>query len=107
MVAYFRKFLTECFEIEESRFAFSLHVYLGNGSGIEEIEDHWLAALRLPRSCLRKHSINPLPTSSSGMKRDRLPYGVGTLAYCSTEIVQHIYGAIQEYAGFEEPRWLG
>jgi hypothetical protein len=21
-------------------------------------------------------------------------------------IVQHIYGAIQEYAGFEEPRWL-
>jgi len=31
---------------------------------------------------------------------------VGNLAYCSTEIVQHIYGAIQEYAGFEEPRWL-
>jgi hypothetical protein len=24
----------------------------------------------------------------------------------STRIVQHIYGAIQEYAGFEEPRWL-
>ena len=24
----------------------------------------------------------------------------------STRILQHIYGAIQEYAGFEEPRWL-
>jgi hypothetical protein len=24
----------------------------------------------------------------------------------STAIVQHIYGAIQEYGGFDEPRWL-
>jgi hypothetical protein len=24
----------------------------------------------------------------------------------STHLVQHIYGAIQEYARFEEPRWL-
>lgn len=107
MVAYFRKFLTECFEIEESKFSFSLHVYLGNGLGIEDIERHWLDALALPRSCLRKHSIDPLPTSSSGLKRNRLPYGVGTLSYCNTRIVQHIYGAIQEYAGFDEPRWLG
>jgi hypothetical protein len=28
------------------------------------------------------------------------------LSLGSTQIVQHIYGAIQEYAGFEEPRWL-
>ena len=39
-------------------------------------------------------------------KLSLLPYGVGTLSCCSTAIVQHIYGAIQEYAGFEEPRWL-
>jgi hypothetical protein len=25
---------------------------------------------------------------------------------CRTAIVQHIYGAIQEYAGFERPEWL-
>jgi hypothetical protein len=107
MVAFFRRFLTECFDVPPDRFAFSLHVYLGNGLTIREIEDHWLGALRLPRSCLRKHSIDPLPTSSSGQKRNRLPYGVGTLVHGNTEIVQHIYGAIQEYAGFEEPRWLG
>ena len=29
-----------------------------------------------------------------------------TLAVHDTQLVQHIYGAIQEYAGFEEPRWL-
>ena len=51
-------------------------------------------------------NINPLPTSSSGLKKNRLPYGVCTLNVHSTELVQHIYGATQEYAGFEEPRWL-
>jgi hypothetical protein len=24
----------------------------------------------------------------------------------AAQLVQHIYGAIQEYAGFDEPRWL-
>jgi hypothetical protein len=79
---------------------------LGNGLTIDQIEGHWLEQLELPRSCLRKHAINPLPTSSSGAKKHKLPYGVATLALNSTEIVQHIYGAIQEYAGFDEPRWL-
>ena len=107
MLAFFLRFLTECFEIDRSRLAFSLHVYLGNGLSIEQIENRWLEALHLPRSVLRKHTIDPLPTSSSGRKRNHLPYGVGNLSYCDTAIVQHIFGAIQEYAGFEEPRWLG
>ncbi len=83
-----------------------LHVYLGNGLELNEIEDYWLNLLELPRSCLRGHCVNPLPTSSSGRKRNKLPYGVCNLSVHSTEIVQHIYGAIQEYGGFEEPRWL-
>lgn len=107
MVAFFRRFLTECFDIQLTKLRFTVHVYLGNGLSISDIEEHWLTSLTLPRSCLRKHQINPLPTSSSGLKRNRLPYGVGNLSYCDTHIVQHIFGAIQEYAGFEEPRWLG
>jgi hypothetical protein len=36
-----------------------------------------------------------------------LPYGVCFVSVAkSTRLVQHIYGAIQEYAGFEEPRWF-
>jgi hypothetical protein len=107
LVRYFKQFLVGCFDVPIEKFAFTLHVYLGNGFELPEIEEHWLDALDLPRGCLRKHSINPLPTSSSGRKRNRLPYGVGTLSCCDTRIVQHIYGAIQEYAGFDEPRWLG
>jgi hypothetical protein len=106
MMRYFRRFLTACFDVPPEKLKLRLHVYLGNGLSIEEIEDYWLAELELSRSALRKHSINPLPTSSSGMKKNRLPFGVATLTVNSTEIVQHIFGAIQEYAGFDEPRWL-
>ena len=106
MLVFFRRFLVESLDIEASQLSLRLHVYLDNGLGIEEIEQYWLDLLGLPRSCLRKHAINPLPTSSSGRKKHKLPYGVATLTLHSTEAVQHIYGAIQEYAGFDEPRWL-
>jgi hypothetical protein len=46
-------------------------------------------------------------TTTTGKKANKLPYGVGNLdVNRSTRIVQHIYGAIQEYGGFDEPRWL-
>ena len=77
-----------------------------HGLSLQEIEDRWLLALDLPATCTQKHFVNPLPTSSSGLKRAKLPYGVATLSVYDTSVVQHIYGAIQEYAGFEEPRWL-
>jgi hypothetical protein len=107
MIKVFAAFLRTSFEIPDADFTVRLNVYLGNGMKLDEIEDYWLGALALPRSCLRGHQINHFPTSSSGKKRS-LPYGVCTLRVAkSTWIVQHIYGAIQEYGGFEEPRWLG
>ncbi|HEX6945108.1 MAG TPA: hypothetical protein VF196_02875, partial [Casimicrobiaceae bacterium] len=66
----------------------------------------WNDAFGLPRDCFKNHTTDHYPTSSSGRKRNRLPYGVCAIRYSSTEIVQEIYGAIQEYAGFDEPRWL-
>jgi hypothetical protein len=107
MMRFFRGFLTECFGLGPSDLSVRLNVYTGNGLSVRAIENYWLGALDLPRSCLRKHSINHFPTSSSGNKRNRLPYGVCTLRVLrSTRIVQHIFGAIQEYAGFEEPEWV-
>jgi len=106
MIRFFKDFLLDFFEVRPEEFQLSLHVYLGNGLTLEEIQSHWLRTLDLPRSVLRKAYVNPLPTSSSGRKANKLPYGVCTLTLGRTEILQHIYGAIQEYAGFEEPRWL-
>jgi hypothetical protein len=107
MIVFFVRFLRECFHLDAGDFTVRLNVYVTNGLTLREIEDHWLWALELPRSCLRKHTINHRPTSSSGRKRHKLPYGVCTIRVRrSTRIVQHIFGAIQEYGGFEEPRWL-
>lgn len=93
--------------ISDDRLTVTLNVYTGNGLSIAQIEEHWLGVTGLERSSLRKHQLNHYPTSSSGTKRNRLPYGVCTLGVkASTREVQHIYGAIQEYAGFEERAWL-
>jgi hypothetical protein len=73
---------------------------------LSEIEDYWLSALELSRSCLRGHALDHKPTSSSGLRRNKLPYGVCALELHSTRVVQHIYGAIQEYASFDKPAWL-
>lgn len=107
MVTFFKRFISECFEVAPEDFVVVLNVYLSNGLTIREIEDHWLESLDLPRSCLRKHQLNHMPTSSSGGKTNKLPYGVCSLTVKrGTSILQHIYGAIQQYAGFEEASWL-
>jgi transposase-like protein len=107
LLRFFCEFLRESMGVPPEDIHVSLNVYLTNGLTIEEIENYWLLILDLPHTCLRKHAINFKPTSSSGLKRNRLPYGVCTVrAIGGARLVQHIYGAIQEYAGFEEPRWL-
>ena len=106
MLVVFRRFLTEALAVEIDEILMSLNVYTNNGLSIEEIEVYWLDLLELPRSSVRKHMVNHMPTSISGRAKNRLRYGVCTLRVHSTWIVQHIYGAIQEYGGFEEPAWL-
>ena len=107
MVAFFCRFLRHSFDLPDERFTLRLNVYTGNGIPLAEIEDHWLSALHLPRSCLRGHTLNHKPTSSSGMRPDKLPYGVCAVRILrSTQLVQHVFGAIQEYGRFDEPRWL-
>jgi hypothetical protein len=78
LVRFFCGFLRRFFEVPSHDFTVRLHVYLGNGLTVSEIEDSWLRCLELPRTVLRKHAINVLPTSSSGRKKNKLPYGVCT-----------------------------
>ncbi len=107
MVAFFLRFLRECFGVETTDFTFKVNVYLGDGRSIDEIEAYWVDLLGLTPECARKHTVNHFPTSSSGRKVDKLPYGVCMLRVKrSTRIVQHIYGAIQEYSGIDQPQWL-
>jgi hypothetical protein len=106
MVLLFRRFLTDSLNVRRETILLALNVYTNNGLTIEEIERYWLHLLGLPETSVRKHTLNHRPTSSSGRAKKRLPYGVCTLRVHNTWMLQHIYGAIQEYAGFEEPAWL-
>jgi transposase len=106
MVLLFRRFLTDSLGIELASILLSLNVYTNNGLSIDEIERHWLELLDLPSASVRKHIVNQMPTSSSGRAKRELPYGVCTLRVHNTWMLQHIYGAIQEYGCFDEPAWL-
>ena len=107
MVRFFCRFLVTALGIDPLNIRVSINVYTNNGLSIRDVENYWLRLLALPRTCLRKHTLKHMPTSSSGRARGRLPYGVCRVVVHSTEALQHIYGAIQEYGGFEEPAWLG
>jgi hypothetical protein len=106
MLRMFRDFLTESLWIDVGRILLAVNVYTGNGLDIAEIERYWLGLLDLPKRNVRKHTLNHLPTSSSGRAKNKLPYGVCTLRVHNSWMLQHIYGAIQEYGGFDEPAWL-
>jgi hypothetical protein len=105
LIATFVRFLRECFAVEDERIALSVNVHLNNGLSLDEIEAWWLERLGLPRSCLRAASVNRA-SKASRWRRNVLPYGTARVAVHSTAIVQSIYGAIQEYGGFEREAWV-
>ena len=106
LLRLFIRFLRQEFPQEADAVSFRLNLYTGNGLEVPEVEMFWLTQLELSSECLRKHTLNNRPAPSSGVKKNKLPYGVGTLTICRTRVVQHVWGAIQEYAGFEQPGWL-
>ena len=77
----------------------------GNGLSVTEIEAWWLAQLSLPAGALRAAPVNR-PSRASRWGRNVLVYGTARLCVHSTFLIQSIYGAIQEYRGFDRPQWL-
>jgi hypothetical protein len=102
----FLEFLRVCYTVPDQAIAFSVNCFLGNGLTLDEIQDWWLTRLGLPPSCLRKAVVNRPSSASKRLKGNVLPYGTARLTVHSTDVVQSIYGAIQEYAGIERPDWL-
>ena len=40
------------------------------------------------------------------LRRSRFAYGTCRITVCDTEVVQNLYGAIQEYGAFDREEWL-
>lgn len=50
--------------------------------------------------------VNRYSRYSQKKRQNKLPYGTCRVTVNSTQIEQHLYGAIQEYGRFERPEWL-
>jgi transcriptional regulator with XRE-family HTH domain len=106
MIRFFLSFLRECFGVLDEKVALTCNLFADHLERQREIEDFWLGLLELPRSSLRKSTVNHYSKYSQKKRRNKLPYGTCRLAVYDTALTQHIYGAIQEYAGFDREEWL-
>jgi hypothetical protein len=107
LLRLFVAFLRRCFDADPARIAVTCYLFADHLEQQREVEDYWLQTLDLPRSCIRKSIVNVYSKYSQKKRKNKLPYGTCKVAYCDTAVVQSIYGAIQEYASFDRPEWLG
>lgn len=106
LCAYFVNFLRQYFNVPDAKFGVACNLFADHVARQREIEDYWLESLGLPRSSLKKSTVNRYSKYSEKKRVNKLPYGTCRVSVCSTEIVQTIYGSIQEYGGFDRPEWL-
>jgi hypothetical protein len=106
MVRYFADFLRSYYSVANEEFRVNCNRFADHVERQREIEQFWLDTLGVPRSCLRKSTVNVYSKHSQKKRKNKLPYGTVRVCVHSTRIVQSIYGWIQEYGGFERPEWL-
>lgn len=106
LVVMFLRFLRSYFEVPDDRIALTCNLFADHAEQQHEVEQHWLDRLDLPRSCLRKSTVNVYSKYSQKKRINKLPYGTARLTVHDTRIVQTIYGSIQEYGEFDRPAWL-
>lgn len=106
LLRLFAGFLRLHFDVRDEQMRLHCHLFVDHVMRQQEIEQHWLVALDLPATCLRKTIVNVYSKYSTKKRKNKLPYGTAKLAVHSTAIAQTIFGSIQEYGGFERPEWL-
>ena len=107
VIRLFARFLRECFGVTNEQMRIYCHLFADHASRQREVEQFWLDVAGLQSSSLRKSMVNRYSRSSQRKRTNRLPYGTCKLVVNSTEILQTIYGSIQEFAGFSRTEWLG
>lgn len=102
MFMLFVRFLREELKVKNSEFVLYIHSHSTDVDEIQRQQQYWLDLLELPSSCIRK----VLYKIGSQVRQNVLMNGVCSIRVYRTELVQHIFGAIQEYGGFDNPDWL-
>lgn len=106
LVRFFVHFLREFFLLRDEEFRVTCNLFADHADRQWQIEQFWLDQLRLPRASLRKSTVNVYSKYSKKKRQNKLPWGTCRVTVYRTRVVQSIYGAIQEYAGFSRLAWL-
>jgi hypothetical protein len=107
LLRYFALFARETFGLGDTGFRVTCHLFPDHVESQRSVEQFWLDQLALPAACMTKSIVNVYSKYSFKKRRNVLPYGTCRLTIASVMVVQHLYGAIQEYGGFDRPEWLG
>lgn len=107
MIRMFADFLREWFDVRSASILVTVNLFADHRDRQTEIEHHWLATAGVPLTSLRKSTVNTRSRASQHRRTNLLAFGTCRLTVNSTEVVQAIYGAIQELGGFDRPAWLG
>lgn len=102
MIKVFKSFLEKEFSVPQEDMVLRIRFHRQPEQTNEDVIAYWSEALGLGPD-----QIKVFEELKPGRKQGKWPYGVASLTVCSTEIVQQIFGAIQEIGGFETPQWLG
>jgi transposase-like protein len=107
MVRFFVSFLRTYFDLRDEEIKITCYLFADHARRLREIEQFWLDVARLSNRSLGKSYVNVYSKHSKKKRINRLPYGTVRVTVSRTRVIQSIYGAIQEYAGFEREAWLG
>jgi transposase-like protein len=107
MVRFFVSFLKTYFDLLDDEIRITCNLFADHVQREHEIEQFWLDVAQLSQRSLCKSYVNVYSKHSKKKRTNRLPYGTVRITVSRTRVIQSIYGAIQEYAGFEREAWLG
>ena len=105
LLQFYLQFLKQSLIVKNSQINLRIMCYTNNGLTQLDIENYWLQFLQIDIDRLRKTSVNMQPRSSQ-QKGRKLLYGTCEISVYSTRLIQHVFGAIQEYTGIDKPEWL-
>lgn len=106
MMKLFVDFLQSCLKIGSKDIFVTVNCHAETEEAVASAEEFWLKVTKVPRKNLKKTQINKSSKCSKKKRGNTLPFGTCRIRVYNTELVQGIYGAIQEYGGFKNEQWL-
>jgi hypothetical protein len=106
MIRFFVRFLRAYFALSDEQIRVTCYLYPDHAWQQRQVEQYWLDVLGLGRSSLCRSVVNRISRSSQGKRIRTLPNGTCRVVVNRTDVVQSVWGSIQEYAGFRRDAWL-